>query len=122
MWFHFYLYHSISLFTVVYLGIVAKSQETNSAFAVNLGFLSLGGSICFFVSAYIDVDIVLWALLSILVVAVIFYVIGEKVFTPSKCCIQKASSDECPSQKSDSAVTMAMLVQIAGKLKVFGRK
>ena len=47
----------------------------------------------FFVSAYIPVNVNLWIILSVLVVAVAVYLVGEKVFTPSKFCEDKGEYD-----------------------------
>jgi hypothetical protein len=70
----------------IYVGIVAKPLEAKAAFGIVKGFLAFGGMMNFFVSAYIPVNVNLWIILSVLVVAVVVYLVGEKIFTPSNFC------------------------------------
>ena len=76
----------VYLFYIVYIGVVAKASEKSAAFAIVYACFALGGAISFFVSGYIEVNVNLWIHLSLLVVSVVVYIIGENVFSPSKCC------------------------------------
>ena len=49
--------------------------------------MGLGGMTNFFMSGYIEVNVNLWILLSLFVVSVMLYIIGEKVFSSSKDCM-----------------------------------
>ena len=77
---------AVYLLSTVYIGVAAKPVEANAAFGIAKGFLAFGGMMNFFVSAYIPVSVNLWIILSVLVVAVVVYLVGEKIFTPSNFC------------------------------------
>ena len=80
--------------SAVYVGIAAKPvPEAKAAFGIVKGFVAFGGTMNFFASAYIPVNVNLWIILSVLVVAVAVYLVGEKVFTPSKFCKDKGEDD-----------------------------
>ena len=86
--------NSLLIFSsAVYVGVAAKPVEAKAAFGIVKGFLAFGGTMNFFVSAYIPVNVNLWIILSVLVVAVVVYLVGEKVFTPSNFCKDKGEDD-----------------------------
>ena len=56
-------------------------MEAKAAFGIVKGFVAFGGTMNFFASAYIPVNVNLWIILSVL------------VFTPSKFCKDKGEDD-----------------------------
>ena len=80
------LFCNFFLLNLVYIGVVAKASERNAAFAIVYACFALGGAISFFVSGYIEVNVNLWIHLSLFVISVVVYIIGENVFSPPKCC------------------------------------
>ena len=82
----FHCFLLCSLITV-YVGVVAKPNEKSSAYGMVKALVGLGGMTNFFMSGYIEVNVNLWILLSLFVISVVLYIIGEKVFSSSKDCM-----------------------------------